>query len=198
MSTRVDRDDVSVVGEVTGPGRGQVPVLLVEHADGATLGGDVKTLRALIVGEDIGLFADRGGAGDLRGRQIDGEQRGITFAGDEGQPSLGVEREAVAAAAPGQLEPAGDGQSARVDGGEIARLLHGDQHLVGNRVVDDVADLAAEVDAAADLRGDGVDDGLGAAGFVGGPHRTAYRVVRDPVPAQIGNDEDAVRLRQTG
>lgn len=36
-------------------------------------------------------------------------------------------------------------------------------------------------DAAAYLRGDGIDDGLGASGFVGGPHRATCRVVRDPV-----------------
>lgn len=64
--------------------------------------------------------------------------------------------------------------------------MHGDEHLVGDRVVGDVADLAAEVDSATYLRGAGVDDRFGAAGFVGGPHRTAFRVVRDPVRIVTG------------
>ena len=54
MGDRVDRDDVSVVGQVSGPDGGQVPALSVEHADGAALGGDVKTLRSLVVGQDVG------------------------------------------------------------------------------------------------------------------------------------------------
>ena len=54
VGDRVDRDDVSVVGQVSGPDGGQVPALSVEHADGAALGGDVKTLRSLVVGQDVG------------------------------------------------------------------------------------------------------------------------------------------------
>ena len=112
------------------------------------------------------MRADYGGAGALPGRQVDGEQGGVVLAGDEREPRRWVEGEAVAAAAAGRRETAGDVQGVGVDGGEIALPLHGDQHLVGDWVVGDVADGAAEIGGAAYLGGGGVDDRFGAAGFL--------------------------------
>ncbi|QTJ71430.1 hypothetical protein HYG77_39060 (plasmid) [Rhodococcus sp. ZPP] len=83
VGARVDRDDVGAVGEVTGPEFGEMSALLVEHADGAALGGDVKAVGALVVGEDIGSCADPDGADDLPVREVDGEQGGVVVAGDE-------------------------------------------------------------------------------------------------------------------
>jgi hypothetical protein len=117
---RVDDHDMGAVGEVPGPGLGEVPAVLVEHGDDAGFGGDVEAVRALVVGEDIGSCADPGGAGDLPVREVDGEQGGVVVAGDEREPRLRVEGESVVVAAAGKREPAGDVQGFGVDGGEIA------------------------------------------------------------------------------
>lgn len=45
-SRGVDDHDVCAVGEVPGPELGEVAVLLVEHGDGATFGGDMEAVQS--------------------------------------------------------------------------------------------------------------------------------------------------------
>src|SRR6185437_5626881 len=74
-----------------------------------------------------------------------------------------------------------DGQCGWVDDSQAVVGLHVDEHGAAGGVVGDVAGLPAQCHGAAHLVGGGVDDGFGAAGFVGGPHGGLLRVVGQPV-----------------
>src|SRR6185312_11860563 len=75
------------------------------------------------------------------------------------------------------VAPGAGSQGGRIDDREAVLGLHVDQHRVAGGVVGEVAGLAAQLHRAAHGTGSGVDDGLGAGGFVDGPHAGVDRVV---------------------
>ena len=113
-----------------------------------------------VVGQDVGLGADGGRAGDPPAGQVEGEQGGVAVAGDEGEPVGAVEGEAVIVVAARQRDAAGDRAGEWVDHGELVAGLHVDEHLPCGRVVGHVACLPAELYRSPGRAGGGVDDGL--------------------------------------
>src|SRR5712691_7643632 len=114
----VDGDDVGAGGEVAAPGDGEAPAGVVQGGDPAGFGRYVQAVRAGVVGQDVGVWADGGVAGDLPGGQVHGEQGGVAVAGDEREPGGGVQGQAVVVVAAGQRYAPDDRQGRRVDHGE--------------------------------------------------------------------------------
>ena len=85
-----------------------------------------------------------------------------------------------------QPDGGSDGQGGRVDHSECVVALDGHQDSIAARVVDDVADLRAQVNCASNLPAVCIDDGFGAAGLVGCPDRASPPVVGQSVGVFAG------------
>src|SRR4051812_48137059 len=81
----IDGDDVSAVGEVGASGDTQVPVVFGQDGQPAAFRGHVQPAASGVEGEYVRVVADLIGVDGVPVVEVDGEQRGVRVARNEGE-----------------------------------------------------------------------------------------------------------------
>jgi hypothetical protein len=160
-------------------------------------GRDVEPLELSVVGENVGVFADRGHHALAHRRQInDGEAR-VAFACNKRKPHAFFEIEAVRAAASTESGSAGDGSVHGIDAHQFLWWAHGSEDGPVPRVVGDVSGLAGQLDRLDRLSGAGVERGDRSGVLVRDEDACVGGIVRKAVGKVTGWDSEA-RLERGG